>query len=350
MRIVKNNKLFKRLLVAFLALVIVACVVVPIPYYIEEPGETINLKELITVNDQKDKHKGSFSLTSVGIRRATIFTALKSKVDPFHEIISEEDLTGGASDDEYLQIQKFNMETSQNFAIEQALKLANKPYEMNYQGVYVLGVEKNSNFYGKISVGDTVTKADDKSFTSSEDFMKYVKAQKIGQKMKVTYIHNDETKEATEKLIQLPTDKKPGIGITLTDHTEIDSQDKVKIDAGDIGGPSAGLMFTLEIYEQLLGKDLRHGKKIAGTGTINSDGEVGRIGGIDKKVASAAASKNQIFFAPDDEITKEMQKIQPGIKSNYEEAKVAAKKLKTNMKIVPVKTVQDALDYLAKMK
>ena len=54
--------------------------VVPIPYYIEEPGETINLKELITVNDQKDKHKGSFSLTSVGIRRATIFTALKSKI------------------------------------------------------------------------------------------------------------------------------------------------------------------------------------------------------------------------------------------------------------------------------
>ena len=136
----------------------------------------------------------------------------------------------------------------------------------------------------------------------------------------------------------------------MTDHTEIDSQEKVKVDAGDIGGPSAGLMFTLEIYEQLVDKDLRQGKKIAGTGTINSEGEVGRIGGIDKKVASAAASNNKVFFAPDDEIIKEMKKAQPGIKSNYEEAKAAAKELKTDMKIVPVKTVQDALDYLEKMK
>ena len=92
------------------------------------------------------------------------------------------------------------------------------------------------------------------------------------------------------------------------------------------------------------------GRRYAGTGTINSEGEVGRIGGIDKKVASAAASNNKVFFAPDDEITKEMKKAQPGIKSNYEEAKAAAKELKTDMKIVPVKTVQDALDYLEKMK
>lgn len=333
-----------------MALALIACFIVPIPYYIEEPGDTINLKELITVNDKKDENDGSFSLTSVGIRRATVFTALRAKTQPFREIISADDLTGGVSDDEYMQIQKFNMETSQNFAIEQALKLANKPYKMEYKGVYVLGVEENSNFADEISVGDTVTKADGKTFTSSEDFMKYVKSQKVGQKMKVTYVHDGKTKEATEKLIKLPTDKKPGIGITLTDHTEIDSQDKVTVDAGDIGGPSAGLMFTLEIYEQLTDKDLRHGKKIAGTGTINSEGEVGRIGGIDKKVASAAADKNKVFFAPDDEITKEMKKADPGIKSNYEEAKAAAKKLDTDMKIVPVKTAKDALDYLAKMK
>jgi PDZ domain-containing protein len=332
---VKNNKLVKRLLLIFLALIVVACIIVPIPYYIEQPGETINLKELITVNDKKDEHKGSFSLTSVGIRRATVFTALRSKMEPFNEIISADELTGGASE---------------NFAIEQALKLANKPYKMEYKGVYVLGVEKNSNFAGKINVGDTVTKADGKTFTSSEDFMKYVKSQKVGQEMKVTYVHNGETKEATEKLIKLPTDKKPGIGITLTDHTEIDSQEKVKVDAGDIGGPSAGLMFTLEIYEQLIDKDLRHGEKIAGTGTINANGEVGRIGGIDKKVASAAADKNKVFFAPDDEITKEMKEAQPGIKSNYQEAKAAAKKIDTEMKIVPVKTVKDALDYLETMK
>lgn len=347
----KNKKApIKKLLTLFGILVFAACMIVPIPYYVEQPGETIDLKQLITVNNQKDEQDGSFSLTSVGIRRATAFRALIANFKPFEEVVSAEELTGGSTNEEYEQMQQFYMESSQNAAIEQALKLANKPYELEYKGVYVLGVEKMSNFADKISVGDTVTKVDGQSFTSSEKFMKYVKGQKVGQEVTITYTHNGETKEATEKLIELPSDKKPGIGITLTDHTEIKSDENIDINAGNIGGPSAGLMFTLEIYEQLIGKDIRHGEKIAGTGTISSDGTVGRIGGIDKKVASAVESGTKVFFAPNDEITDEMKKVQPDIKTNYQEAKAAAKKLGTDMKIVPVKTVQDALDYLEKMK
>lgn len=77
---------------------------------------------------------------------------------------------------------------------------------------------------------------------------------------------------------------------------------------------------------------------------------MGRIGGIDKKVASADEAGMNIFFAPDDMISEEVKKENPDIKTNYEEAKAAAKKLNTSMKIVPVKTVQDALEYLENMK
>ena len=106
----------------------------------------------------------------------------------------------------------------------------------------------------------------------------------MNQKVTVQFIQDGKAKEATGKLIELPTDKKAGIGIGLTDHTEIDSSIPVSIEAGDIGGPSAGLMFTLQTYEQLSHKDLRKGHEIAGTGTMNSQGIVGRIGGIDKKL------------------------------------------------------------------
>lgn len=58
---------------------------------------------------------------------------------------------------------------------------------------------------------------------------------------------------------------------------------KVKIDSHEIGGPSAGLMFTLEIYNQLVDEDLTRGHEIAGTGTINEKGEIGPIGGIQQK-------------------------------------------------------------------
>lgn len=344
------KKWLKTILVIFLGIFIIGFVVVPLPYYVEAPGATINLKELITVNGQQDKESGSFSLTSVGIRQATGFTAVKAKLSSFEDLISSEELTGGATSEEYDQIQRYYMESSQNAAIEQALKLAGKPYEMTFKGVYVMSIEKNSNFYGKLAVGDTVTKVDGQTFKSAEDFMKYVKSKKVDDVVTITYLRNGKEKETSGKLIELPTDKKAGIGITLTDHTEISADTKVSINSGSIGGPSAGLMFTLEIYEQLTGKNLRHGKEVAGTGTINSEGEVGRIGGIDKKVASADKAGVEIFFAPDDTIADEIKKEHPEIKTNYEEAKAAAKELKTSMKIVPVKTVQDALDYLEKMK
>ncbi|MBV6552735.1 hypothetical protein KTN00_17260, partial [Acinetobacter soli] len=75
----------------------------------------------------------------------------------------------------------------------------------------------------------------------------------------VTYLQDDVEKEATGSLIELPSNKKAGIGISLVDHTEISSDQDIVIDAGNIGGPSAGLMFTLEIYEQLTQQNLRKG-------------------------------------------------------------------------------------------
>lgn len=109
-------------------------------------------------------------------------------------------------------------------------------------------------------------------------------------------------------------------------------------------------MFTLAIYDQVSGQDLKAGRKIAGTGTIEKDGAVGDIGGAYLKVKSAADSGADIFFVPNNLVTKEMKKADPDAKTNYQEAKEAAEKLGTKMKIVPVKTAQEAIDYLKKTK
>lgn len=345
-----KNITVKGVLLFFVLLAVIASMLLPIPYYIEGPGTTENLKDFVTVAGTKDTRSGGFYLTTVGIHQATVFTALKAKLEPFSEVITREELLGGSTDEEYNRIQRYYMESSQNAAIEQALKLAGKDYSMEFLGVYVLAIEKNSNFKQALSVGDTVTQVDGQAFKDSQSFIDYVKSQKVGQEVTITYKQDDETKEASGKLIELPTDKKPGIGITLTDHTKINSSVPVTIDAGSIGGPSAGLMFTLETYEQLSGKDLRKGYDIAGTGTMNSEGVVGRIGGIDKKIVTASKNGADIFFAPDDELTDEIKEANPGVKTNYEEAVATGKKIKTKMKIVPVKTVQDALDYLEKLE
>ncbi len=83
---------------------------------------------------------------------------------------------------------------------------------------------------------------------------------------------------------------------------------KVKIDSHEMRGPSAGLMFTLEIYNQLVDEDLTRGHEIAGTGTINEKGEIGPIGGIQQKVVLAASDAGaEVFFAPNEKGAGEIE-------------------------------------------
>ena len=216
----------------------------------------------------------------------------------------------------------------------------------------VLTVDKkadDSSFKGVLNIADTVTAVNGKTFDNSTDLIKYVQGLKLGSKVKVTYTTEDKEKTATGKIIKIANGKN-GIGIGLTDHTEVKSPENVKFKLDGVGGPSAGLMFTLAIYDQVSGQDLKAGRKIAGTGTIEKDGAVGDIGGAYLKVKSAADSGADIFFVPNNPVTKEMKKADPDAKTNYQEAKEAAKKLGTKMKIVPVKTAQEAIDYLKKTK
>jgi PDZ domain-containing protein len=136
----------------------------------------------------------------------------------------------------------------------------------------------------------------------------------------------------------LPESKSVGIGVRPDNKQEIVIPKKVTIASQGIGGPSAGLMMTLEILDQLdVAKDLTKGYKIAGTGTISLDGTVGRIGGINHKVIAADKAGAEIFFAPEDT---------PDATSNYQEALATAKRIGTSMQIVPIKTVKDAIAYL----
>ncbi len=320
--------------------------VVPLPYYLEVPGTAEKLNGVVTVDGNTDENDGSFMLTTVGIRQATGMQAIMSRFTDFTDLYSEKELFGTATSEEYNQMQQYYMTSSENSAKKVALDLAQIPYELVFNGIYVLAVQEESDFYGKLQTGDVVTRIDGKEFTSSQEFMDYVKEQKVDQEVTVTYLRGDSESEVSGNLIELATDHKAGIGIQLTDHTELSTEKDIEIDAGNIGGPSAGLMFTLETYSMLTGKDLRAGHLIAGTGTMEIDGTVGRIGGIDKKIVAATNAGAEIFFAPDDDLSAEILAQNPGLETNYQEALAAAKKIDSPMKIVPVKTVQDALDYL----
>jgi PDZ domain-containing protein len=195
-----------------------------------------------------------------------------------------------------------------------------------------------------LTAGDVLEKIDDKTIDSSQTLVDYLKNKKVGDTVKIKFNRDKIEKEASLTLVLLPADIRikdskphPGLGLVAANVQSIradDEKKQVTVQAGEIGGPSAGLMFALEIYNQLVAGDITKGYRIAGTGTIgeraNID-QVGPIGGIQNKIVAAERSGAEYFFAPTE---------------NMKEAQTKADKIHAHIKVIPIATIEDALNYL----
>ncbi len=317
----------------------------PLNKYIESPGSADNLRSYVTIPGYPDKQKGSFMITSVYLQQARPATYIWAKLTPNTSLENANEATGGQSGKTFDRVQNFYMQSAINQAIAVAFKAAHRPVKTTYLGIYVLQVQNSSKFRGKIKVGDTITKVNGHHFNTAKGYQKYIGKQKVGSPLTVQYIHNGKSKQVTKPLVKI-SNSRAGIGIVLTDNTKVHTTPKVTVNPGQLGGPSGGLMFALQIYQQITGQDLRHGQKIAGTGTISQDGTVGEIGGIDKKVIAAHRAGAKVFLAPYVKPNKLLLKYEEGHQTNYQMAKATAKKYAPGMKVVPIKNFNDAVHYL----
>ncbi|GAF35722.1 SepM family pheromone-processing serine protease [Lentilactobacillus farraginis] len=331
------------------AIIILAALFWPLPNYIEGPGDASDLSQIVSIKNHPDKQKGMFMLTSVSIAQARPLTYLYAKLSPYYSVESDDSVTDGQNMKEYDKVQHFYMESSIGEAIYTAYKHAHRQVKRTYNGIYILSIEKKSKFYHHLRVGDVVVKIDGHQFKNADGFVNYVRKQKVGQKLTIDYKRSGKMHRVTQPLIEI-ANHRPGIGITLTDDVKVHTSVPIKVNPGQVGGPSGGLMFSLQIYGQLTNQDLRHGQKVAGTGTINSYGQVGEIGGIDKKIIAAKKNGAKIFLAPYLKPTKTILKYEPGHLTNYQLAKQTAKKYAPNMKVIPVETFSQAVTALQKNK
>ncbi|WP_318530491.1 SepM family pheromone-processing serine protease [Apilactobacillus quenuiae] len=341
----KNRKI-KYILISATLLIILIMFVPFLPKYIEGPGDAISLKEIVNIDNHRDNNDGKFMLTTVKESKASPASYLYAKINPHYSIESIDDVTSGESSQTYMKVQTFYMTNSINEAIYNAYHYAKQKVTMKYNGIYVLNIDNKSKFKNKLSVGDTIISVDGHNFNSSYKFRKYINNKKIGQYVNIQFNHDGKIMNAKEPLISLMGSKNPGIGIILIDNDSVKPEIPIKINAGDIGGPSGGLMFSLQIYEQLTGKNIRHGENIAGTGTIDKNGNVGEIGGIDKKIIAAKNAGAKYFLAPYIKPTKDALKLEENNMTNYQAAVKTAKKYAPNMKIIPVTNFEDALNKL----
>jgi PDZ domain-containing protein len=317
------------------------------PYIIQKPGTAEDVGPMVEVSNPDVAEGSVMMLTTVRQMYPNWFMYTVAHFNSKWDIYEEKELRPeGESREDYNERQAIVMLSSQSNALQAAYEAADIPYVLDYKGVVINRVIKGMPAESVLKVGDLLVEFDGKSIYRSEEVFNWVEGKNVGDRVKVGYKRNNEllyTELVLGDYSLLPDEsgevekgleQRPGLGISPVDVAEIRAKDKdqqVTIKVKDIGGSSAGLIFALEIYDQLTPGDLTKGYRIAGTGTISPGGTIGPIGGIKHKVVAADREEADIFFAP---------------KLNAKDAQARADEMKIDFKIVAVTTIQDALDYL----
>lgn len=338
-------KFTKRHLIALAAVIILAFFLsmYKLPYYIYKPGSADALDPIVKV-DEGYESEGDMHLVTIGGLQATPIQYIWGKLNTYQEVVPLSDVRPeGITEEQYSHAQLQMMESSQEKSTIVAYNAADADISITYDGVYIVNVIEKMPADGVLKMGDLIVEIDGEKIEEADDLTDYLDEKEEGETVSLTFERDNEmmTEDVTlESFEDEDEEDRAGMGIQLVTDRNVDVDPEVTFSSGEIGGPSAGLMFSLKIYDQLTEEDLTEGYQISGTGEIDYDGNVLRIGGIDKKVIAADEADSDVFFAPHEEGAED---------SNYEVAKKTAEEIDTDMKIVPVDTFDEALDYLEEL-
>jgi Lon-like protease len=278
---------------------------VPAPYAILGPGPATNT--LGTMNNQKliqvTGHAtypatGSLDFTTVRIyggpgTRLSLFNAMQAWLSKTRAVIPEDqEFPKGQTSQQIDQQNAQDMTTSQEDAATAALR------ELGIQVpevVTITGVTASAPAAAVLRTGDIVTSIDGATLVSNDQLHAAIEKHQPGDVLRVGLKRGGKDLVVRAKTIKDGTRTLLGITVGITFRMPF----TVKIDTHDVGGPSAGTMFALGVYDTLTPGSLTGGKRIAGTGTIDPEtGDVGIIGGIAQKMVGAKNDGAQWFLAP----------------------------------------------------
>lgn len=300
---------------------------VELPYLAYSPGPIADAADSVVAEDvDLFPPEGELLMLTILQQDVNVFEAFIAGVDPTIDLIRKQAVRReGESDQEYRNRVLDQMSSSNFRAVTVALQYLG--YEMVPVEVIVTDVEEGVPAEGKIEPGDVVRSVNGQQINGFEDFEPALEGQEVGDTVSLTVDREGSTRELQVELAEREEEPgEPMIGITLRPVTE--PPFPIEIRAGDVGGPSAGLMHTLAIIDNLTEGELTKGRVIAGTGTIDFDGTVGSIGGIRQKVVAAEAAGADYLLVPE---------------GNYETALTAERE---TIEIVPVATLDEAIAFL----
>lgn len=309
------------LVAVFVGIVIAALMgLVHVPYAILSPGPITNTlgngpegKPLISVEGKATyPTTGALDFTTVAVlggpnAPVTAWDWVRGQLDQARSVVPVEELfPEGLTSTQIDHENAAEMADSQQEAIAVALRgLGQKVPEV----VKVRELSKDSPARGVLRAGDILVSIDGVAVSTPDAVRKAVRAHKAGENVRFTVLRGGRSQDLAVKTAA--SEGHTVVGVLL--QAGFDFPIKVSINAGNVGGPSAGMMFSLAIYDKLTPGALTGGVNIAGTGTIDGAGTVGPIGGIQQKLAGAKKGGAAWFLAPAENCNEVVGHIPDGL-------------------------------------
>lgn len=307
---------------------------VSLPYYAFAPGDARQVNDLISVpKDRRFPAKGEVLLSTVSLRRVNALEAFIGWLDDDTDVVHEDAVLGTTPRSQFTEQNVEDMRNSKQTAAVVALRRLGYTVAETGKGALIQDVGADTPAAGHLAQGDVVVGIDGSPVALAGDAIAGLKARQPGDTVRLDVQDAKGVARVEEIVLGARPDGAGGyLGVVLrTKEQKFDFPFDVVIDSGRIGGPSAGLAFTLGVIDSLTVGELTGGRKVAATGTIELNGEVGDVGAVTQKTAAVRAAGADVFLVP------------PG---EYEEAKDHAG---PKLKIVKVATLDDALTEMARL-
>lgn len=297
-------------------------------FSIYSPGGLINLDNRIVSENKINESSGSINMTYVSLVKGTIPTYFLAKIIPTWDIVPNEDITYDGDLEETIKIDQYYLQESISNAYMVAYDNAGVQYKIEKSNNYVTYIYEGAKT--DLKLFDNIIKYDNIDFTTFTTMQEYVTSKNVGDKVKFLVNRDGKEKECFAELIDLDGKAKVGVSAAIINDYSSDINIDVKSKRTE-SGSSGGFMMALAIYNALTEDDITKGKTIAGTGTIDSEGNVGAIGGVTYKLAGAVKNKADIMLVPED---------------NYEEAYNYKKEHNFDIELVSIAKFTETLEYL----
>ncbi len=326
-----------RLVAAGLVLLAVAAVlyIAPSDEYIFLPDRALPVAPFVTVKgERRDRDGGGIYYVAVDVRKASLLEKLFHGLHEGSTLVpSSEVRAPGETEKARRQGELHQMAQSQEVASAVALRALGRHVVVRSRGTTLAAVALDGPSAGKLEPNDIVVSVDGRRAAFPADLRRLIQKHRPGESVQLTIRRGDQLRKVAVQTIADPADRRrPIIGVfpdcALQNSAQIDLPLPVHIDLGQVGGPSAGLAFALDLVEEL-GRDVDHGHKVAATGELCLDGTVGPVGGLKQKTIGAKRAGVDVFLVPAGENADEARRYAGG------------------MRVVPVESFRQALRALA---